>query len=79
MLGPHAISSAVQAVRYRYRGSHLEHEAAQNALDYLSLEIAKHLPTSDREAFFKACERKFNEGEVHDRDAQQVCDREHKQ
>lgn len=77
MLGPHAISSAIQAVRFRWHNKKRGEYPCdpQRVMDELVIEIAKRLPTSDREAFFKACERKFED--AHPRSSQETYHREH--
>jgi hypothetical protein len=70
MLGPHQISTAIQAVRFSFKpmlrpedalqsSDEMRRLAVQAALDQLTVEIAKRLPLADRQAFLEAAKRQF--------------------
>lgn len=69
MLGPHQISTVIQAMRFKHRPSfrserlqipdEVRRVAIQNALDELALEFARRLPVSDRAQFLEDAKRKF--------------------
>lgn len=69
MLGPHQISTVIQAMRFKHRPSfradklqipdEVRRVVIQGALDELAQEFARRLPASDRAQFLEDAKRQF--------------------